>query len=256
MSVRGLILTYHAIAPGPRPLCIEPSRFREHLAVIAESGARAITLDQLAEQDREGSEAQHVVAITFDDGYASTVDHAVPLLVDRGLPATIFCVAGHLGGINDFGTQAARAPRLRLASATALAALPGQSVEIGSHGMEHRPLSGVGEDAARREIVHSRQALEDAVGTRVSWFAYPYGAPPSDAARDLVHRTYTGACTADNRAVEPAADRYSLPRVDAHYLHRPGLLRRALEGGELYLRLRRMGGRARRRVRPDFAQAN
>ena len=83
-----------------------------------------------------------------------------------------------------------------------------------------------------------------------------YGAAPSDTAGGLVRRTYAGACTAENRAVDWSADRFALPRVDAHYLHRPGLLRRALEGGDLYLRLRRIGGRARRRVRPDFAQAN
>jgi peptidoglycan/xylan/chitin deacetylase (PgdA/CDA1 family) len=252
MSGRRLILTYHAIEDGPGPLCIEPSRFREHLAVIAESGARAVTLDQLVEEAHEGSATAPTVAITFDDAFASTVDDAVPLLLERDLPATIFCVAGHLGGFNDFATQAHGATLLRLASAESLAALPRQAVDVGSHGMEHRPLSGASEDIAVREIVDSRQALEEAIGTGVRWFAYPYGAGPSDGARDLVRRTYTGACTAENRAIDRSADPFALPRVDAHYLRRPALLRRVLEGEDLYLRLRRIGARARRRLRPDF----
>jgi peptidoglycan/xylan/chitin deacetylase (PgdA/CDA1 family) len=254
MSGRRMILTYHAIEDGPSPLCIAPSRFREHLAVIARSGVRAVTLDQLAAEVGGQGAVEPAVAITFDDGFASTVEHAVPLLIERELSATIFCVAGHLGGFNDFATQAARATLLPLADAEALAALP-PTVEIGSHGMDHRPLSQAGKEIAFEEIVHSKGMLEEATGAPVRWFAYPYGAPPSDVARDLVRRTYAGACTAENRAVDPSADRLGLPRVDAHYLRRPGLLRKALEGGDLYLLLRRIGAHARRRLRPDFARS-
>ena len=68
------------------------------------------------------------------------------------------------------------------------------------------------------------------------------------AGRDLVERTYAGACAVGNRALSPGFDRFELPRVEMHYLRRPSLLRRVLGGGRAYLALRRAG---RRLGRPD-----
>jgi hypothetical protein len=101
-------------------------------------------------------------------------------------------------------------------------------------------------------VVGSREALEDATGAPVRWFAYPYGPAPRHPVRALVERTYEGACGGGNRYVDAGADRFCLPRVDAHYLRRPSLLARTLEGGSRYLRLRRIGARARRLVRKDY----
>src|SRR5204862_10841 len=75
-----------------------------------------------------------LVAITFDDGFASVARTAWPLLAERGLTATVFCVAGYLGGANDWPTQATGAPRLPLADAASLTALAAEGVELGAHG--------------------------------------------------------------------------------------------------------------------------
>jgi peptidoglycan/xylan/chitin deacetylase (PgdA/CDA1 family) len=247
MSPRALILTYHAIEAGPAPLCIEASRFRDHLDVIAGSRLRVVSLDELVEDH-----AEPAVALTFDDGFASAVEQGLPLLAERGMPATIFCVAGHLGGFNDFPTQSQGAPRLPLASADALAAAVENRIELGAHGMEHQPLSNAGDAALRDEIVGSKRTLEDAVGTPVRWFGYPYGAPPRASGRALVERAYAGACGGGNRPVSAGSDRFALPRIDAHYLRRPSRLQATLEGRGLYLNLRRSGARIRRAIRPDF----
>lgn len=249
---RSLILTYHAIEPGPGPLFIEPSLFRAHLAVIAESGVEVVTLDRIAEQAQNGDLRPSTVAISIDDGFASVADHAAPLLVEAGVPATFFCVAGRLGGFNDFRGQRPGVPRRPLAGAAALADLVAERIEIGSHGMAHAPLSLVDESTARREVVDSRRVLEDAIGAPVRWFGYPYGAVPGRSTQALVERTYAGACVGENRPVRAGSDRFALPRFDAHYLRRPALLRRALQGWDPYLLLRRGGGRIRRSLRPDF----
>jgi hypothetical protein len=69
----------------------------------------------------------------------------------------------------------------------------------------------------------------------------------------VVERTYAAACTTRPAPLRAGVDRYALPRVDAHYLRRPELLRLALRGQlGAYLWLRRVGARARRRVVRDF----
>ncbi len=253
MSVQALVLTYHAVEPGPAPLCINPKLFRTHLDLIGASGVRAVTLDALSTELAEGGLRAPAVAITFDDGFASTAEVAAPLLAERGLPATVFCVAGYLGGTNDWPSQPRSCPRLRLASERALSEWHANGLALGCHGVNHEPLAGVDEAGLRREILDSREMLEQAIGAPVGWFAYPYGVAPA-AARALVERTYAGACAGGNRAVGGGAARFLVPRVDAHYLRRPALLRWALEGGDSYLLLRRTGARMRRVVRRDFVR--
>ena len=247
-----LILAYHSISSGPAPLCIRPELFRRHLDVLVEEGAAALSLGDLAAALRRRELPPRAVAITFDDGYADVVASAAPLLRERGLRATVFCVAGHLGTTSDWPTLPARAPRLPLAAAAELAAAATDgTLEVGSHGFDHAPLVGAGEELLRRELVDSKRLLERSVGAPVRSFAYPYGlAPPPSAAAVLVAE-YEAVCGGGNRRAGGGADPLALPRVDAHYLRPPALLRRAVRGGRAYLALRRAGGRARRLVLSD-----
>jgi peptidoglycan/xylan/chitin deacetylase (PgdA/CDA1 family) len=206
----------------------------------------------LATALRNGRLPERVVAFSFDDGFAD-IATAAPLFLERGMRCTVFCVAGYLGGFSDWPTQPARAPRLPLATAAQLAELAAAGFEIGSHGTEHAPLRRAPERTLRRELVDSRAMLEQAVGAPVRSFAFPYGAAPPSPARDVLEREYEAVCVDGLRLVRQNADPLALPRVDAHYVRRPALLRRALEGSlEPYLALRRAGARARRLVITDY----
>jgi peptidoglycan/xylan/chitin deacetylase (PgdA/CDA1 family) len=254
MSTAALILAYHAVEPGPAPLCIEPDRFRAHLNCLADAGARTLTIGELATALARGALPDRAVAITFDDGAASVAEIAAPMLAERAMRATVFCVAGHLGHTNDWPTDPPGTPRFELADAAVLRDLADAGLEIGSHGMEHTPLSGAGDDVLRREVVESRQVLEAAVGRPVLSFAYPYGLV-SPRARALAESTYSAACAGGNARAALGADVFALPRVETHYLRDTRRLRRALDGSDLYLRVRRIGGRARRIVDTDHAPA-
>ncbi len=251
-----LILTYHAVEPGPEPLCVAPEQFRAHLDCIVDSGVRTVTISELAGALGAGMPAEPLVAITFDDGFASVVDTAALMLAERGLTATVFCVAGHLGGRNDWPSARRGGYESPLADGGALAELARGGFEIGSHGKRHEPLVHGDEQVLQEEVVESQLALEEAVGRPVRSFAYPYGAGPSPEAAHVVAATYAAACTTRIGPVGRAARVHALPRVDIHYLRRPELLRRALGGSlDLYLRARGVGARALRLVRKDYAAA-
>ena len=251
---RALILMYHAVEPARSPLSVTPKLFRSHLRRIAESGARVVTVRELTEELQRGkSQRDLLVAITFDDGFESVAEVAAPLLADKGLAATVFCVAGRLGGTSDWPSGRAGVTARALASASALRDLSQAGLEIGSHGFDHEPLVVDTEELLRREITHSKRVLEEVVGTPVTSFAYPYGADPSPFARQLVEETYAAACTTRMASLGPDPDRYALPRVDAHYVRRPELLARVLSDGiGPYLVARRIGARTRRRLRKDY----
>jgi peptidoglycan/xylan/chitin deacetylase (PgdA/CDA1 family) len=254
MSASALIVTYHAVQCGPKPLCIPPALFAEHLDCLLDCGARTMTISELTSALRNGELPERAVAITFDDGFRSVATQAAPMLVERGMSATVFCVAGHLGGDNDWPSQPPRAPRLALAGAAELSALARAGFEVGSHGMEHAPLARANRELAKVEIGHSKAVLEQSVGTPVRSFAYPYGALPSTVARAAVEATYDGAVGAGLASLRATDDLYALPRVDAHYLRRPERLRAAALGSlEVYLRGRRLAARARRLLVSDWA---
>lgn len=248
MTQRCLVLVYHGIETGPPPLFVEPELFRAHVRCLAEAGATALTVGELARRLRDGEALpERAVAITFDDAFSSVVETAAPVLREHGLGATVFAVAGHLGGVNDWPSQPPGVPRRPLARAEELAELASAGFEIGAHGMEHAPLTSAGAALAQHELVDARHILEDAAGTPVTSFAYPYGALPSAAALDVVRANYECACSVGFEPAGHGDDPFALPRVDAHYLRRPTLLRRALAGSlGPYLRVRKAGARARR----------
>jgi peptidoglycan/xylan/chitin deacetylase (PgdA/CDA1 family) len=256
VSPSSMILTYHSVSTGPSPLCIAPAHLREHLDCVLDAGATVLSIAELASALRERRLPEGSVAFTFDDGYADLAK-AAPLLLERGMRCTVFCVAGYLGGLSDWPTLPRRAPRLPLATPAQLAELAEAGFEIGSHGIEHSPLHRASESTLRRELVDSRAMLEQAVGVPVRSFACPYGLRPPAAARGLIEHAYEALCADGLGPVRPGADPLALPRIDAHYLRRPGLLRNALEGDNRpYLALRRAGARARRMVLTDYRRSS
>lgn len=249
-----LVLTYHGVESSAGPLFIDPELFGVHLDCIVDSGATPVTITELAGLLETDRLPKSVVAITFDDGLASVALNAAPLLEERGLSATVFCVGGRLGRRSDWPTRLADAPVRDLASAGDLRELIRAGFEIGSHGMEHAPLVRGDDNELRLEIVRSKDALEQAVGAPVRSFAYPYGAGPNEAARALVGDTYSAACSTILGYVRRGDDPFLLPRVDAYYVRRPRLLRAALDGSlTTYFAARRVIGRGRRLARSDYA---
>jgi peptidoglycan/xylan/chitin deacetylase (PgdA/CDA1 family) len=241
-----VILTYHAVEPGPAPLCVDPEAFRAHVDALHAAGAVTLTISQLAEGLRGGSLPARAVALTFDDGCASAVRAAAPLLAERGMTATYFCVAGYLGRTNAWPSQPASVPRLALATASELVELGALGFEIGGHGFEHMPLAAAPPTVVERELVEGRRALEDAVGVSVRTFAYPYGIASGKELRSRIETVFEAACGTRPDRVSPNADLYALPRIDAHYVRSPRLLARVVTGrGGTYLAARRAAARAR-----------
>ena len=247
------VLTYHAVERGEGPLFVDEETFARHLDCIVASGAEAVTVSELVARLRSGALRRPTVAVTFDDGIASVAHIAAPLLVERGLPATIFCVAGHLGGTNDWPSALPGATPLELAGAEGLAMLARQGFEIGCHGMTHAPLPSCRAADLWHELVSARDALEQVVQAPVRAYAYPYGAVPAREGRRAVAAAFESAWTTVIREIVYGADLHELPRVDAHYFRDVPKLARALERGlEPSLRIRGLASRTRRGVRKDY----
>lgn len=144
------------------------------------------------------------VRISFDDGNLSDVLIGLPGLVDRGLTATFFVLAGRLGQTGSL-------------DADHVAQLQANGMRIGTHGMDHRPWAGLEGPDRRRELVDARNILRATTGDEISEAALPLGRYDRELLRDLRGLGYTAVFTSDRRWARSGAwlqPRFSVRRED------------------------------------------
>lgn len=202
------VFMYHSINPltGPDPyrLRVAPSRLDRHLRLLSRLGLRGVSLGELL-RAREQGRARGLVGLTFDDGYTDFLDHAVPLLERHGMTATLYVVAGRLGGVNEWDDG----PRLPIVDADQVRAVAAAGHEVGSHTMTHPRLAGAEPTALAAEVGESRRVLEDVLQAEVPGFCYPYGSFDAVAAEAVRAAGYDHACVTGD--YDPG-DRFTLPR--------------------------------------------
>ncbi|KUG61064.1 hypothetical protein AVL61_07815 [Kocuria rosea subsp. polaris] len=104
---------------------------------------------------------QPMVSITFDDGWQSVYDRALPLLDKHGFPSTQYINASAIETPN-------------FMTADELRQMHGSGHEIASHSYEHVDLSAISADRLDEQMRKSDEMLEDA-GLGTSNLAPPYG---------------------------------------------------------------------------------
>jgi peptidoglycan/xylan/chitin deacetylase (PgdA/CDA1 family) len=114
-------------------------------------------------------------AITFDDGFENAIRNAIPELMNRSIPATVFVTADLLGECAQWWPEPALERHELLASVERLRQLPAGLICIGSHTLTHPRLPALTEFDARRELLQSRIKLEELLNRKVTTFSFPFG---------------------------------------------------------------------------------
>lgn len=107
------IVNYHRILEARDPLLLsEPDleEFRWQMELLAR-GFNVLALADAMAALAERRLPPRAVCITFDDGYRSTHDLALPILTALGLPATVFVATGYLDGGNMWNDRIVEAVR-------------------------------------------------------------------------------------------------------------------------------------------------
>jgi peptidoglycan/xylan/chitin deacetylase (PgdA/CDA1 family) len=193
--------------------------------------------------------AGELAAITFDDGYRDFAELAVPALRARGLHATLFVPADHLGGWNVW--DAGRAERREILTAAELRGLDPRCAEVGAHGASHRRLRGLDAASLERETRGARSTLEDAIGRPLRLFAYPYGLRDDfDAAAEaaVAAAGFEAACATHFGRGSLPSERFRLRRVGVAAGEGAAVFARKLDGAYDWTAWKEDLGFARRRL--------
>jgi peptidoglycan/xylan/chitin deacetylase (PgdA/CDA1 family) len=126
------------------------------------------------------------VDLTFDDGYATDVEIALPALSERGLLARFFPLAGRLGSPG-------------YVDAVGIRQLVDAGMTIGSHGMRHRSWRGLDAVSEREELTIARALIIEAAGQPVTSVACPFGSYDRRVLERLRGHGYTQVFTSDRR---------------------------------------------------------
>ena len=120
---------------------------------------------------------QRYTAVTFDDGFMSVVDNALPELQARRIPCIVFVPSGSIGRHPSWigGTHEDVAEVV--ASAEVLRKIANKPlVRIGSHSVSHPNFGRLDDERAREEYMSSKESLEQIIGRQVTSFSFPHGA--------------------------------------------------------------------------------
>ncbi|MFO1316194.1 MAG: polysaccharide deacetylase family protein [Burkholderiales bacterium] len=209
-AARRVVLLYHAVGSGPMAIGVDA--FRAQMEWLA-SEVRVVSLDALlaAETVRD----LHV-AITFDDGYGSVHDGALPVLTALGLSATVYLNTGSIGETD------ARPSRPELGHYPGETFLRWSDAEalvragwtVGSHGVDHLDLTRASVEECARQLALSRKDIEQHLQVGCAHFAYTWGRS-TPRLRALVSQCgYRYAAGGRHGPVRPGFDPMAFPRIN------------------------------------------
>jgi peptidoglycan/xylan/chitin deacetylase (PgdA/CDA1 family) len=184
--VKELILTFHGLGEPPAA-----ATDAERKVWVAVEWFRAI-VDALP---RRG------VGLAFDDGNRSDVEHALPLLAQRGLTARFFPVAGRIGADGYLDAED-------------IAGLDAAGMAVGSHGLHHRDWRTLGDGELREELTAPRRTLAQVVGREVTEAACPFGSYDRRVLRALRAAGYRRVFSSDGGAGSSGS--WLSPRTTVH----------------------------------------
>jgi len=171
---------------------------------------RGLTAEEVLHSGRRG------MHITFDDAFCS-VAGALPTLRRLRIPATVFVCSGYAEDgrplrVPELIEEVDAAPEeLATMGWDELGEIAENGVEIGSHTVTHPHLPSLAQWEVERELVDSRERIEDRLGRPCRFVAYPYG-EESDHIRAAARAAgYAAgfAMSSDLRRADP----FAIPRV-------------------------------------------
>lgn len=221
------VLIYHTVGAGDGgAVDVGLDDFRSQLAHLAQHH-RVLALADAVDELKSGIKPVDAVVITFDDGTVDFVEHAVPALVEAGLPATLYACTQSIDEQQPFpwGTPPASWAGLRDAASTGL-------ISIESHTHTHALLDRLPDAQIADELDRSIELIGEHIGTTPRHFAYPKAVPGSAAAEAAVRERFDSAALARNRVNRPGeTDPYRLWRTPIQRSDAPDSFARKAAGG-------------------------
>jgi peptidoglycan/xylan/chitin deacetylase (PgdA/CDA1 family) len=217
MAAQIPILTFHDIDNQPSVISLSPGVFYRGIAKLYANGFRTLSqMEMVNILNRDAQFPDRSFGITFDDGYQSVYTKAFSVLQHFDMSATVFLTVGD-GAIAKTNDRLPSFNGRSMLNWNEIREMQRWGIEFGAHTCTHPNLSLIHSHLVKEEVCKSKAIIEDALGTPVSCFAYPYGRY-NHQVRSIVHEHFSCAYSDKLGLINKCSDLYALERVDAYYL--------------------------------------
>ena len=171
MAKLPILMYHHVTSEKGKGLTISVENLEKQFKYIAETGYKTYHFKELTKL-KSLPNSKNIV-ITFDDGYVSQMELAVPLLKKYKLKATFFIPLNFLGKTDSWNTSS-----LEIMTSEQLKSLDSKTVEFGFHSFNHKKYT----ELSNSEIeADTRSCVEFVSKNKLEFspvLAYPYGKFP------------------------------------------------------------------------------
>lgn len=198
-----VILTYQRIGEDHMPETnIRIEQFSAHIHELLDGDYNIIALPDLVTALKNNTPLPpRSIAITFDGGYRSVLDHAIPLLDEHKIPFTLFISTNSIKAENRY-ISTGDLKRLR----------KNKLVTLGLHPADYIRLARLDDNEIRRQINNAKTDFRKTMGKEAAFFAYPFG-EYSTSYRNIVENSgFKAAFSQHSSVAYNGADIMTLPR--------------------------------------------
>lgn len=202
---------YHHVGllpPNPdifrKDLTVAPETFEKTLQTLKDQEVQTVTMADLFEHFVGGQALpKKSTILTFDDGYDDNFEYAFRLLQKFGMVGTFFICT-------DFVDKPGYLTWSQIAE------MAEAGMEIEAHTLNHVDLTVVSAAELRRQLTQPKEVLEQNLGQKVRFLAYPSGKYNQAVINATRAAGYEAAVTVIHGTRHTSASPFDLRRVRAH----------------------------------------
>lgn len=199
-----VILSYYRIGEDAYPEAnLRTEQFLAHIQEISDGSYNVLSLTEIIDAIRNHKELPaRTIALTFDGAYKSVLQNAVPVLLEKNIPFTIFYSSNSL---DDASSETMTWNDLKELSRH-------KNVTIGIMPASYANLSDESGESIRGQINKTLIRYRETFSSDPEFFSYPFG-EYSESYRDIIDNlNFKAAFGLQSGAVYDGADFSALPR--------------------------------------------
>ncbi len=191
-----------------KSLSITPEEFESQIRYLQQKGYQTIFVKEIPNiVSGKINLGNNLIALNFDDGYRDFYTDVYPILLKYKIKATVYIVPAFIGGGNYMTQQ-----QIKEIYQSGL-------VEIGAHTLNHIDLPSVSLEDAQKEIIESKEYIENTFGVSVESFCYPYGFYNDKIVSIVKAAGYTTAVSEALGTTQSANNLFYLSRMRVGYFY-------------------------------------
>jgi peptidoglycan/xylan/chitin deacetylase (PgdA/CDA1 family) len=217
---RVVILCYHGVTErrkrhpsDPAGLHIRADRFEVQLDYLRRHYHVISLAEFLQARGNNDPLPDRSVVLTFDDGYRNFLTGALPRLIARDMPVSVFLITDRIRMENGLNMKAwSESDDETFLSWDEVKELQRHGVEFGSHTCSHSKLSELEPAEAERELRASHETIASYLSQTTMPLAFPYGSYSESVIAMTRTLPYTCALTTDSGTNSALTDPFLLRR--------------------------------------------